>query len=571
MKSVVRFLIQNKWLILTLLLALIPLMGHRLIRVTGDEKVYLAQALEMTKKGDWFVQVLGGLPNYYKGPLHYLMVRLGLKLFGLNLWAALYMNLVFLVSGALAVAHVIRSAFPSHQRLPYWAGCFFAFNVGCYGHFFTSQMEVELVGFFSLAYLALWRKKDLLFWVLAGLAGWAKSPLHSVLLGGSGVFYWLLQGSLSRRLLSIRSWVHVGVGVLICALGYAPAFILDTQNFIQHYIHRETFKGASGSHWWTCLVPMLSYFLWPWMSFWIFAIVGFVRSVGLGLWSWGNLSAERKDLWKLTLAGLLPAHLFFAFYHYRVDHYALPTLSAQVMLIILLMEQSDSLMIRLRHAFLALSSVLTLSIPICFQFVQMHFQFSSEVWPFWFLPLLWVLSAVFVSSQIRQYFLGVNHVLSRFATVGRVCLISMVGAILLVFGEMEIYPLREQFLKETQRTATPEFFYYAANDSIWNEWGLMSFVLRQEIEPIYHNQELDRAIRNESLILARNDEQKTRLLSYARSLNPSVEVKTFPWKRWRVLHLDLNGQALLLKAWLEKDLSVIMDDGVMLRFVSKRS
>lgn len=148
-------------LIAVTLLAYVPFVGVRMIRTTGDEKVYIAQTLGMDALGNWFVQSLNGQPDYYKGPLHYLLMHVGLKVFGLSLWTAIYMNLLFAVLGAVALGAIVKEAFPEKKHWPFWAGTFFAFNVGIYGHFFASQMEVELAGIFVIAFYFLWRGKSL--------------------------------------------------------------------------------------------------------------------------------------------------------------------------------------------------------------------------------------------------------------------------------------------------------------------------------------------------------------------------------------------------------------------------
>ena len=228
-------------LILLILIAYTPFIGTRLIRTTGDEKVYIAQALEMASQGYWFTQILGGIPDYYKGPLHYLLVRFGLLIFGNSLWAALYMNLIFCLVGAVSIAEIVRQAFLRSSYLEkknwsLWAGILFAFNVGVFGHFWASQMEVELTGIYALAFYFLWRGKntqnDYPFWITAGIAGWAKSPLHSVLLGVSAALFWALTGALRYKWKKSSTYFAASTGILVCALGYAPVYFLDQEAFL---------------------------------------------------------------------------------------------------------------------------------------------------------------------------------------------------------------------------------------------------------------------------------------------------------------------------------------------------
>ncbi|MDQ7042383.1 MAG: hypothetical protein Q9M34_02520, partial [Sulfurimonas sp.] len=56
---------------------------------TGDQKTYIAQALEMHRDGHWFMQTLFNEPDYYKGPLHFILLRIGFILFGTHSMFAL--------------------------------------------------------------------------------------------------------------------------------------------------------------------------------------------------------------------------------------------------------------------------------------------------------------------------------------------------------------------------------------------------------------------------------------------------------------------------------------------------
>ncbi|MCM0605906.1 MAG: hypothetical protein KA715_07425 [Xanthomonadaceae bacterium] len=59
--------------------SLCSLMGFRVIRSAGDEKVYVTQAYEMVQQGTWFVQYFQASLDFYKGPFHYWGVVLGTR------------------------------------------------------------------------------------------------------------------------------------------------------------------------------------------------------------------------------------------------------------------------------------------------------------------------------------------------------------------------------------------------------------------------------------------------------------------------------------------------------------
>src|SRR5271169_1005332 len=100
------------WIVLIITFTYVPFLGYRIVRTAGDEKVYVSEALEMAAHGNWFVQRLQDQPDYYKGPLHYILVRIGLIVFGHSPWAALYMNYLLLIVGALSIAALVRKYCP---------------------------------------------------------------------------------------------------------------------------------------------------------------------------------------------------------------------------------------------------------------------------------------------------------------------------------------------------------------------------------------------------------------------------------------------------------------------------
>src|SRR3989338_7031520 len=93
---------QFSWKLLAIFLfvAYLPFLGDRVVRPAWDDKVYVSQAVEMAQNGHWFLQTLGGEPNYYKGPIHYILLRIGIAIFGLSMWATVYMSLILVILGS---------------------------------------------------------------------------------------------------------------------------------------------------------------------------------------------------------------------------------------------------------------------------------------------------------------------------------------------------------------------------------------------------------------------------------------------------------------------------------------
>lgn len=555
--------------LLTLLISLVylPFLGSRLIRTTGDEKVYIAQALEMLRNGSWFFQLFAGEPNYYKGPGHYLLIQLGVQLFGHSLWAALYMNFLFCLIGALSVAQVVLLVFPEKKSSAFWAGSFFAFNVGISGYLFASQMEVELAGLYSLGFFLLWKSRswrgDLLFWLVAGACGWFKSPLHSVLMGLSAVLFWVWNGEFFERLKNFRNYLTVLAGVVFCAAAYAPAFFWDHKNFWELYIQRETLKGSNGGAWWQASLPMVSYYLIPWMSL---AAIAYLENLAhFVLRKKGQSSKSGRRFFKWAVSGIIPTLGFFTYFAYREEYYGLPVVASVVGLLFYLLKKTEGSFPRFRSVFLWITGLLALPIVVLFTAIHERFAVSMPWWPGWVIPLAWFLAlGIFIGFiwdyKKRERATGYGVAWSK------ACFILIVNLVLLVFGEMEVYSLKNQLRADRLAGETYRVTYWNLNHLIWNESGLMSLAVREPITPLFQEAELLEAIRQGDLILGRDTEVGKEIAALAQKHYPDLEPITVPWDRWKTHASDGDGNSLIPKAWKEKNLSLLFDHALILRF-----
>jgi 4-amino-4-deoxy-L-arabinose transferase-like glycosyltransferase len=309
-----------------ILVSYLPFLNLRVLRMAGDEKVYISQSIEMARHGHWFAQRLADTPDYYKGPLHYLFLRIGMLIFGNQLIAATYMNALLALVAGLLMYRLGKKRWNETAGL--FLGLATALNVGVFSHALASQMEVELTAFyaFALASLAMPPKRspyfrDLPFWLVTGLCGWVKSPLHSVLIGTSGLLFWAVQGELFKRAREAGAWAAVFSGMALSVAGFLPAALLDWPNFYSTYLLRETFqKGGNGNHWSYVLKPLLHFTL-PW-TFVLFA----------ALLPRGKKRAGRKwhhdPMLTLGLCLALPSIVFWTCWSYKGQNYNLPTLPA---------------------------------------------------------------------------------------------------------------------------------------------------------------------------------------------------------------------------------------------------
>lgn len=559
-------------LVLSILVAYTPFLFMRVIRTTGDEKVYIAQALEMFSQKHYFLQVLHEQPDYYKGPFHYLFIQLGFFLFGKTIFAAVYMNLFFCIVGAVALSEIVRSCFTQQKHWPFFAGLFFASNVGIYGHLFASQMEVELAGLFTLAFYFLLKDRSkwdcLFFWIIAGLVGWIKSPLHSVFLGVSCILY----GFFTKK--TFHFWMShslgAGLGVLVCVSGYLPAWILDRENFVETYIFRENLRKAEGnaSAWWDSLLPIFTYYLIPWS--------------GVALWSYFSFFKKIKNFSKilselfchpafcLGLAAFIPSALFFCFHPYHGENYNVPVTASVILIVLSLLyfDQSPRAFIR-RNQFLGLCSFILLLVPLLLQIMISTFS-DGFLFPSWFLPVLWIVSLTSVGLQVWEHFFIKADGLGFCSAFGNLCFVTVFSFILSVFGEIEVAPLKAKIKEDRAKGTTYSIGYYNPDRYIWNEAGLTSLTIGENIQSLYTEKDFLTFIKKGDLILARSDAQSEVLEKLAHSHFPELKAVRYPWPRWRTHGQDADGNFLIQKAWKEKSFKVLFEQALMVRFVQGR-
>ena len=94
-----------------------PFAVLRHVRIHGDEKVYVGQALEMVRAGHFWQQLQFGDVNYIKGPVHYLLLILGHHLFGFSMLATVYMNLIFAALAIVAPVSYTHLTLPTNREV----------------------------------------------------------------------------------------------------------------------------------------------------------------------------------------------------------------------------------------------------------------------------------------------------------------------------------------------------------------------------------------------------------------------------------------------------------------------
>lgn len=543
------------YLIIVISLAYLPFLNFRVLRMAGDEKVYVSQAIEMAREGRWFVQTLADQPDYYKGPLHYILIRVGLILFGTNLLAVTWMNWFFALLGG--IAFYFLGAQWKNPKTGFLLGILSALNIGVFSHAFASQMEVELTGLYAIATAMLGlpllcpeaptRKNnlksdyliDLPFWITAGIAGLSKSPLHAFLIGMGAVCFWFLEGSLWRRLKSVGSWLSAITGIIVCLAGYAPAYIFDHKNFMEIFIGRENVQKPDNGRHVDYVLRSIPHFLFPWTGF---ALVGFFK----GAW---KLTRNRKNtnmLIKLGIGMCVPTFLFFCAFPYKGQNYNMVALSP---LLLAGLAFYDGVIPQWSQRLASITvGIAALLLTILFS----HF-FHAEIPSWWPSGLILAPVLCFVISAL-QFWRAKD-----FRQVGRSTLFLFVGfaSLIIAPGEREMLGIKE-FIK-----IHPEkkLVYYNLEPTIWSEWGLLQCVLGKEVRGLHRENQMNELLASGNALIVPGDEALKKLEEHAK--NQKIDLGPFQvasWKRWMTKGTNSKGETLWKQAWQLKDLSILERD-----------
>lgn len=563
-RSGVNFFSHNSptfgWKLLTvfLLLVYVPFLGDRVVRSAGDDKVYVSQAVEMAANGSWFMQTLGNAPNYYKGPMHYLLVRAGMGVFGASMWATLWMNLVLVILAAIALGAIIHRNMREFEGWSFWAGMAFAANAGIYSHMFASQMEVEMAAFFVFGLYFLDRsgpgKADLKFWLIAGLAGWLKSPLHAVFLGSTAILFWAWQGELWPRVRNPLAWASALAGIAVCGLGYLPAYLLDGENWWATYVLRETFhKPGNGAPWHYPIIPLFTYSLLPWM------LPGFVAYVdGISrIWRKQRLiraTPGSKRVIALGLSAIVPTVVFFLWHGYRGQNYNLPAIGGLVLVIASIWATRADTWSRAYSLSLGVTSLIFLIVPIALTVMTRHFDPMPFWWPSWLLPVLWIGGLFTARGFWRE---GVTFNMARPASLSRRVLWFFLafGALSSTLGEREMIDIRHRIFGAEKEGKPLKVSYYNLQRNIWSEWGYLNFQIPYPVSGLFTEADLFAAIRAGDLILVPGDEWFDRMKESVAREFPGAELAVEPWRRWRTKGKNAEGVPVWKQAWDSRDLS----------------
>jgi len=542
-------------------------MQDMFLPTTGDQKTYIAQALEMHRDRHWFVQTLFDESNYYKGPLHFILLRVGFFLFGTNsMFALVYMNFFGLILLAILLYRFLLSSLKDKEWAFFYASSV-VLSIGVYSHSFASQMETELVVCYGVVLYLLNRLEthnrlttEMLLWGVVGLSGWLKSPAYSLFLAFSLFLYWFMTSQLKEKITSKQSWVALIFGVVIGIAGYAPILYYDGNSFIETYIIRESLsKGANGVPWTTAFFPIFTYFLAPWMFVAIFSyLAAFYRVV---LKKPNILNGEERRLIKLGFAISLPTIAFFTIHPYRGDIYALPIVSATMLMAYVFFRAYIKEYERVYIWMMRLSAIVLSIVPLLVIALFVHLSPMPDWWSNMLFPLAlfsFVFTLWFVFNESKNVASNSPLLLS----VAFIPLLLTLSLMLQSFGKAEMLGAKEYISKNSIKKPLGDYNLY---QNYWNEYGALNFWLGSDVIGLHTKESLVKFFNEGGSVIV---EGKGRLKEFKQQISPEFTMQEFDlyiWKRWLTHGKGPEGESMFLKYWNSKDITDIQRDFYILK------
>ncbi len=378
-----------------------------------------------------------------------------------------------------------------------------------------------------------------------------KSPLHSVLLGLSGLLFWTTQGEILGRLKSARNWLSILLGITVCLLGYLPPYLTDREAFIASYIVRETAgKGPSGLHWTVGLVSTFGFYLFPWI---LLAFTAYARLLISGI-SILREDPVRRRLILLSFSLFAPSVTFFTLHPYTFENYNLPVISGVFLLIATFWSGAEGAWSRLFRA----THVLMATVALIFgmALAALYHRFA---------PIPWWPKSALILSVLFAVLAGAAFLLAAFlrrperrvlaaAAAGSLLLVS-VGFPVSVIGEFELLDLRSYLAQPASQGR--RVIYSNIGYNMFNEAGQLSFFLGREVERGHSSSVLKDAFLNGAIVLVGPHGYEQHFREFAKKEFPQIPLKVTPWRRWLTRGKAPNGQPVWQEAWARRDLSLL--------------
>jgi hypothetical protein len=551
---------QHYILFLIILVVYCLFVETTMMRTTGDERVYISQALEMSSKGYWFTQILGDQGSYYKGPLHYVLLQIGFIIFGQHsMWSLLYMNIIYLLLSSYLIFSLTKKYYG--EKWGIFCGLSLLLSAGLHSHAFSTQMENEVVCLFTIFIYLLDKSgsgsgsgsgknifTNILLWTVIGVAGWSKSPVYSALLVFSVLFFWLLKKELTKRLTSINTYYFLAFGIFIGCLGFLPAAFLDWDNFYNTYIQREhlTNKGSTGKLVSYSLMHFLINIFFPWGLFLILALGKWFKELFSSKMKFNFSGVSENNLLCCVIALSFPITVFFSLHPYRMANYLMPLVPAASIVLMMLWKQKKY--IRCIKFFQTLTLILAGLIPVLMTVGYIWFYSNMQWLPLWFLVSLW--SLYIIMLLLHSYY---NNQHKWLWPLTLAPLFISFNLILCVFAKFEFRDLKNYISK----TNNSQLYYYNLNNNIWNEWGLLNFLIGHKFLPIDNKKVFNQVISEKKQIIFPDKETLDLTLKTIKKIHPEYKIKIREWNRWKTRGKTKEGKYMWIESIRKKDLTLL--------------
>ena len=494
--------------------AYLPFLGRLSVPLTGDQKLYIATAVEMRDHESWLKPLLFGQASYFKPPMQYWATLIGWKIFGFNLLGTLAPSVLCVVLTAWFLGEI--ATLLGERRWFVNAGLWFAATVGALTYGTTAQMEIYLCAFSAaswwagLKFLAApsetrnWKWIYLAF-ALAGASALIKSPLYSIFWVTGFVTYLLISG---EWLLFRQKHLYLA-NLLGMALGlswYVTISLMDGQHFWAQYALRENFEKSSGNQ-----GTVIS--LWWALLYWCFPLTLLVfpslRAAFRG--------RRTASVLRFVICWCWPAAVFFSLYPYRIKPYLFILVPALSVLV-------DWGYFRVgRTKFFRWSVKMTGALMFVLFLLLALVLFRAEIAPIWICEGLIVAGIMALICSQRDWMRGL--ILSGLASV----FLFRAGGICL--GEQDLAGLRASVASHPAAAVA----MLDEDHGIWHEAGLLSVALEKPIARLQTADELSRFLQAGGLVALSDTQIAQFEPQIVKNLQSQKETRLLiqPWYRWK--------------------------------------
>lgn len=383
------------WLLLFLGAALILSLGIWVpTALTGKDEFFLGMRtpMEMMARQEWLVPFLDGAPRIRKPPLLYWLARASYETFGISLFSA---RLVTVLFGALLVCACIALGrrLLADDRAAFCAGLVL---LGCLGMATESRrlmLDIPVAATSAWAFWAflVWQERLRLRWLLLaalllGIGFLLKGPIVALVCGGGMLGLMAAQRFPWRALL--QRWPGVLTALLLLAVVALPWFFLVRQLHPEAaaLVYADEIEARQLARFSLDMLPGLLQIALPW-SFIALALIWRMRRA-----AWQHAGTERLLLIWL-LATCLPFLLVRTF-----DRYLVGSLVPLALLIAWQLRDSERLPIW--------SARLGMAIAVLFGALLAVFAWRFELGGWWlWLPAALYLSWAWGSGRARLHWL----------------------------------------------------------------------------------------------------------------------------------------------------------------------